>query len=402
MLGGINLSYSEFTQIFIIVLFIYFMIKNNEGIDKKLILSSLLLLIIILFGLMQLVYGDFSNVQIMPIGKSWDQYVLFGIDSRVSPSFSKMNIERLIRIIIFIVTIICLSVYIIKYDLKFRKSFIVAGWILLIVGIIDILTKYIIGENIISRFSSFFFGYVPSQSFAVGEIGLFKVQGFFKETSHYTRACLPIIIVLLFSPIKTKYDQILEWGLIVILSVSGSFTGISIVIYWFIVRIIRILYKFKCKINKRYVLIFIAGLIILITIIIFFGSEIIKSEAINYYIKRINNLFGVTENKFTSENVRLISITSAMDIFFKYPIFGIGIGSTDSHGFIPTILVNIGIIGSISYVIYIFLFIKKINIKDKILYKSLSLFPLLWFIGNIEMIYDTMIITMILSLLQDR
>ena len=65
---------------------------------------------------------------------------------------------------------------------------------------------------------------------------------------------------------------------------------------------------------------------------------------VEYYLSRFYALLGAVPS-VGSEQIRLMSITYSYNLFFKYPLFGIGIGSSTAHGFMPNLLANMGIIG---------------------------------------------------------
>jgi len=95
-----------------------------------------------------------------------------------------------------------------------------------------------------------------------------------------------------------------------------------------------------------------------------------------------------------SESIRLLSITTSLEFLSRNPFFGIGIGSTNAHGFIPSMLSNIGILGFIAWLLF---FSDALNIKKK------SYFPLtMWIIlamltGDIGWLYNGMGIAMLIG-----
>jgi len=88
-------------------------------------------------------------------------------------------------------------------------------------------------------------------------------------------------------------------------------------------------------------------LVVIVIILLVVGIVQILSynfPIIDYYLIRFYGLLGIVPS-VGSESIRSMSITYSYKLFFKYPLFGIGIGSSMAHGFIPNLLANIGIVG---------------------------------------------------------
>ena len=55
-----------------------------------------------------------------------------------------------------------------------------------------------------------------------------------------------------------------------------------------------------------------------------------------------------------SETSRLYSVSIALNAFKNNILFGIGLGSLDVHGFIPSLVSNIGLVGCLFFVLLLF------------------------------------------------
>ncbi|MBO1909711.1 hypothetical protein J4G37_33570, partial [Microvirga sp. 3-52] len=49
----------------------------------------------------------------------------------------------------------------------------------------------------------------------------------------------------------------------------------------------------------------------------------------------------------SSDGVRMLTLENGLDLFQHNPLIGVGFGTTSINGFIPSLLVNVGIIGTI-------------------------------------------------------
>lgn len=141
---------------------------------------------------------------------------------------------------------------------------------------------------------------------------------------------------------------------------------------------------------------------LLIIVIFILGMVVIQILAnsfsiIDYYVSRFYGLLGIGPS-IGSEPIRLMSINYSFELFAEHPFFGIGLGSSITHGFIPNLLANMGIIGFFSWIVFSF---DVFNIDYSKLRNFIVIFILFFimvFTGDIGWTYNMLGIAMLVGL----
>lgn len=386
-LSGEDILYSEFS-IVILCIFGFFYISNND-VNKNISRQSLFLItmlgIFIGIGFLNLINLS-NNVYILPVGGSWDR-IFFGTESLKIAFFGQSNILRLIRLILFL-----LCYYILEKFLKGNignvqniKYFIVKSSVFMaFIGLIEQVTLKITSSNVVMEISKSILGIADSQlTWNVERAGMPVLQAFSLEPGHYAQSFLPGILILFTSNLfSEKYKTWCYMLFAYIIFSTGSFAGVAIIV------LMSIIYIFN---SKKMVLRKILSFSLFFVLISIFIS-IKKPILLEYFSMRIGAILFGTESIGTSDGVRVLSINTAKNLIKDNPILGLGLGTTDILGFLPSILINLGFLGAIIW--FIFCLKGFGNNKSKNIYILFMLLPIYYYVGGIRNLYalDTILI----------
>lgn len=390
-IGALYLAYEEVLTLFFLTT--WFLNTGFSHIDKKALLKGIILINVSIIGIYLLITFPKSNTMVMPIGDSWDSYYA-GITQMKPLAFSSNNSERVFRLILFVM--IGLSV---KNILKPNQNLILKALIYftaaqVAIGYLDLFSKLLLNRPVIQNFTSMIFGVEFSQNQnLVFRAGLPTIQGLMQEPSHFAYSFIPGLSVLALNKNKNLTLIIIEFLSIVILFLSGSFAGFSIILYWFLLHA----YKFVMSSKLGKILSFLLIIVIFILGIVVIQILANSFPIIDYYVNRLYGLLGIGPS-IGSESIRLMSINYSFKWFAKHPFFGIGLGSSYAHGFIANFLANMGIIGFFSWIAFSF---DAFNIDYKKLRNLIVIFILFFimvFTGDIGWTYNMMGTAMLVGL----
>jgi len=390
-IGSLYLSYEEVLTLFFLTA--WFLNNGFTHIDKKVFLKGIILINVSLIGIYLLITFPKSNTMVMPIGGNWDAYYA-GINQMKPLAFSSNNSERVFRLILFVM--IGLSV---KNILKSNMNLILKAFIYFtaaqaLIGYFDLFSKLLLNAPVIQNFTSVIFGVETSQNLnLLFRAGLPTIQGLMKEPGHFAQSFIPGLTLLALSKNKNLALITIEFLSIVILFLSGSFAGFSIILLWFLLHA----YKFVISSRLGKILSFLLIIVMFILGIVVIQILANSFSIIDYYVSRFYGLLGIGPS-IGSETIRLMSINYSFELFAKYPFFGIGLGSSVAHGFIPNLLANMGIIGFFSWIVFSFdVFNIEYN-KFKNFIVIFILFFIMAFTGDIGWAYNMMGIAILLGL----
>ena len=386
---GIQLRLSEFFSLIIVFLGLFGLLQSKLKIDQGSFLLGTLYISIVLIGFCVLTLRPSDTWIYSSIG-DWDSLVLYGQDNQVLLQFSSENTKRFIRIIVFVCELIFVkSLFKKKQSLKntLEQTILICSAIQVLLGFSDLILSTTSLNWLFPQIRFFLLGIGnDSPIFRYGGIG---ICGLMAEPSHFAHSFVPGLIVLIFKKQKLVKHWILEIGIIIILILSTSFLGFGLVVFWLISILIERLKQVLSKINLIYLAIFSGGLLAF-----FISIKIFERGIISYYVGRVLSLIGKGQ-VIGSENIRLFSNTNMIKHIVKYPFWGVGLGSTVGHGFIIPFLANVGIIGFISW----FLFVKNtLFFNCKLNWRLLSLLAiLLVFVGDIGWAFNENGIVLLIS-----
>ncbi|MGE6553753.1 hypothetical protein [Exiguobacterium artemiae] len=390
-IGSFQLEYSELLMIIIVVLGFSSFKNGKVPILSWLVFLGLMMSIVL--GYFSLIFSQ-ENSLVLAEGGSWDQ-VVWGNQFLTEATFTASNIMKLLRILVFILLFWIIDMLLSQknYIINELKIFTVnAGVVFAGIALIEQITKTILKSTVFLDVTTSIFGVAASQvtkNFERG--GLFALQGMTFEPSVFALSFLPPILLLLTS---SNFKEIKKFSIlslfIYVIICSGSFGGFALVAFFVGV------YLFS---NKKLIFMKIfcfSGLIILMVIIIKFVP--IFNEIFSYYFERIFSF--VNSTGLGSETSRLYSVSIALNAFKNNILFGIGLGSLDVHGFIPSLVSNIGLVGCLFFVLL--LFKGSSNSKPKNILLFLYMLPFLYLTGSLRLIYSMHIMILFLLVFREH
>lgn len=330
--SSMQVDYSQMILILAVISGILIFHKKIK-VRKSLVINILFLLFSCICGLVMLKIFP-VDFRVMPVNGSWDLQ-FHGINQKEFPTLGIYNLYKFVMLFFFVLFVIFFNTFASYRSIeRLIHNFIKFGKFNIWYCYFELFYKSIFKNNLISNIVVAIFGSSGvSQVEQVLTRGQFTVlQGFTKEPGHLAYAIFIFLILLLLSDNEKNTTKIGYYiSSCIILYFSSSFAGFGFIIVTFFIFLLGI------KNNKVRIpaVVLILGLLVIL----------IPKINITYYITRFNSL--ITQSNFIgSEGVRLNSIFQTYNAFFSRPFFGIGIGSTNCHGFFPAILANIGIVGT--------------------------------------------------------
>ena len=411
-LGNVVITFS---QILSVVIFLFYSLNFSKDFKRmiierdKRILIILIFFIVIIFNITKLFLFS-KSVMVMP-----NSIADVKVSEVVQAEFTMDTIQKSISLFMFIIVTTFTS-YIIDEELwnKIKKRYISFGRFMIIYCLFEFLYNNIVSNNNLIKFVTFIFGDTGSQyTRLVKRGGIFCIQGFNKEPSHVAIAFLILQVIILLSKDLASVKKTLHSVLIVsIMIFSGAFTGalcavISVIIYIVTLKKIQMI---NC----------IVGIGILFLILLGIGISV-KNSLLQYYLMRVGNFLGILKYAYPamnkndallkvqniqyyfsnggnsgSEYIRLSSILYNLDLFYQNILLGVGLGATNAQGMIPSILANIGIIGSFLWSKVIFYGKSIKGITNKLI--LIIIIGSLFFIGDIGWLFNISIIMLVYSI----
>lgn len=386
-IGNFYVSYTEFLLVLTFGLSLFFL--RNIKVNYIKIFSFVSLIVVILIGWLKL-NNVFSDIKVLPIGGSWDA-LYWGENTNLL--FSEINLVGITGVMRLFVLIMIFTITIVLIDFvknnpslrkKLIKSVVHFGVFIALFCVFEQIYK-IITTNDLFILKWLFNDYNhPGRYFSRG--GLPALQGFTMEPSHLVRGLIvSLILILFFNYWSKKRKIVLNSLFLYILIFSGSASGIVIAgVFLFFLAYLKLPLRLFTAISIVFLV--VSGFLIAIFIDIPFVS---------YYIDRFSFFVGNTSS-IGSEGVRTLSIKSVMNVFFENPLFGRGFGITNAHGFIPSILSNVGILGVI---FWFFSFVPIIKLNLKLLIAFFLFANVYWYLYDLALFYsvELIIVSVIIS-----
>ena len=353
-IGSFSLTYRAFLSVFTFFLSLAVIIFDHIF-DKKILLAGGCLCLCVLFGYVSLSLFPYTYGIIHDISQ-WDNYVA-GIQSMdYNPKFA-FDFETVFKIIHFpVVLSVAYKVYSSNLSKeKFLKSLLNISNYILLYSIIEFIA--------IKGFSVPISKYILIPIFGESKstfIYTDRLQGLFKETSHYAGALfiwgvLNIFQMRILSEKINKGQRtkkrtcLIRFILILILILSStSFVGI---LYLFL-----LLFAFALwVVNLNAAIVFsCAGCLALVGLLMFSSRSIMMFIGLSDLYNRIERLqksiallINGEIGLYSSEGARFTSIFSMLNILSSRPLLGVGAGITDAHSTLFATLGNLGLVGTL-------------------------------------------------------
>ena len=375
-IGGQLISYTEILMALAILMGIPLIKK--EKIYFKSLFTVIALLLSILIGYI-LVENLLIESLILPIGGSWDRY-LWGEELLTVATFNFSHIKSFVRLLIFFALYYVLDKHVFKNEERsdeLKKFIVNSGLFFAFICVIEQITK-VFGSSVFLDISRSFFGKGGSQiEFVFERAGVFALQGLTAEPSHLVLSYIPVVLVLMTSNIISDKKKL--FTLLVVLYVflsSGSFGGFALS------GLFILMYIFSSS-NRLFIKAALMGTILSGVTILVINSPKLSLLFEYYYARAVLTL---NYGGIGTGSARLNSISVGFENFKENPLLGVGFGTTDIHGFIPSLLVSFGLIGTMIWVLIVFKGFEASKLANKRF--LIILIPFMFMIGSVSMIYS--------------
>lgn len=373
-IGSTEVGYSFIYNLFLFVYLIVFFAKKR--IQKSLFYQGLVLILSILIGNFLLIIFP-TLVRTANINISWDEKVIkpdLVFETIHATSFNILNIFYAINYVLLFFAILIVFRRD-KYKLIISSMNRLVN-VILSIGIIEVIIKYIFKSDIYNAFLNFIFGISSSTYLKITNRGNgFLLQGFTQESSHYVYV-LFILFFLTFSSFVLSRKKNDLYKILIIIFLLATSMSFSSLIYMIAILNIIMLWIFRRSNSQRKIFVatfqIILFILLLFIIINILPPFINKLDVTGFWGRRITSLFEeismVTSGNWKysstslewSNRVRILSIYENLRIFLIRPVFGFGLGSVTSHSSTSMLLSGAGIISVFLWIRFNFLF-KKIK-----------------------------------------
>lgn len=353
LIGDREISYSDVALLITTVIAI-FVIFSRKQTRKSATLVAVTFVVITLLGMLLCTLIP-PKTTIVSYGTSWEN-LLYGLSAKTIPSITIQSYLMFFKLICFL--LIALAAISIKPQKNTIMQMSTPALFLLRVHIcyalIEIVTKNILRTNAVTEIRNALFGVGSSTCTELLMRGASSaIYGMTKEPSHLsTVMCLFIIICILLDVVKRERVWILLAMLVMLFSMS-----FSTLMYLACIGILYIAIN-RIRVSKRTLLFSALGVCAVVFIIWYVLSRN------QYYLERVTGLVEdlslifsggrVSQGGITSSFARMYSLTDTFMSFIHRPLLGIGIGTAYCHSGVVAILANIGIIGFIMWLRFLF------------------------------------------------
>ncbi len=344
------------------VLSCYFIIKGEF--DKKILCFGVLLLLIDIIAIALTIVFPYSGGWISHVSM-WDSYVVGNADKtyNFSVNFSVFKAAYDIVKITLILSVVKRLMPKKQSWLKFLDIIDKAIIGVIAYAFIEVVLKKVFKFDVIGKVLIRIFG---DASGTFTDIN--RLQGLYKEASHYALYLFFMALFLMFNLISkkgnlTKRQLVIEYlklaAIVVIMVASTSFSALILLP---IILIFFVWYIVRPKEKLVWVLCFIS--IVSIGGALLSNGTMMESLGLTGISDKFNSLLnaittlvsGRSIAEYSSSGARITSIAEMIKLFFARPIFGIGLGVTDAHTTFFSVLASVGIVGTIIWIAIILSF----------------------------------------------
>ncbi|MGG7198604.1 hypothetical protein ACQPUI_18045 [Clostridium butyricum] len=370
-ISSITISYRTICELLLSINCIYIFLRNllASKIKRNIFKKFSILNITIIIGILLLLIIP-PSLYTGNINVSWDEMLTGGMQFE-KIHYTNFVLNEFIQMFMFLISSLTMFCLFEKEDYKeLIIKFTNCIKIMLIIGLLEVIIKDVFKCNLYNEFCNFFFGISEASITKLTQRGngMYSLQGFTKEPSHYAYAILISMIVLFARNITTNKDK--KW---ILLSISLSllmmaFSTVLFLSCFMVLLLIYWLYKSNgkhVKTIKMFFLLFI-GISIIFFVFINLSRIFDGLSTSSFFERRIKSLIEeiqlvVSGNWIYSNNslewsnrVRILSVFETLKLIIYRPIFGLGIASITCHGSTAMLLSSIGILGTYLWISFTF------------------------------------------------
>lgn len=341
--GSLEIGYSFVVSFLLFLLCLVYLFCNGKFSGKLLALGFLLCL----SALIGVVHSALEPYRYGVVQNSWDYFVM-GLEELTDSPVRSLSFSTVFGIVRFPVILAVLYVIYRKED-GFRALNVIGmltnGFIAY--GFLEIFFRFLLRIDLTTLFLNPFFGEAyPTLA------GTERLQGLFKEPSHYAQGLLYLCVLSLFS-IRVERDERKRLAahcrlfcLLALLLLSTSFSAL-----FYAVAVVA-LYPCVCRGVKARYIVGIGACLVLVALLLCTNGGFMRMLGLESLYERIDRTFRTFGALFagergtpSSEGARFTSIYYMIEIVLHRPLFGIGIGITDAHSTVFAVLANFGLVG---------------------------------------------------------
>lgn len=356
-IGNSSIAYNTLFSLVLLVLSV--ILIYYKKFNKKILVYGILLYLSVFLGYVLFVIIPYKGGMIQSL-ELWDGYIRGELPLVYEPSLPHKLFNWIISVI-RMPLILSVASYILNKSFMRRMSekIYALSNLILIYGFIELITKKLLKSTICNIFVTYFFGDIGEN----GSVG--RLNGFTKEPSQYALVLFIFsLFILIEYRFRTKNDKTIKnkdlisvliaykiiWIKLGLIYTLMLFSGSIISYYLFCISFCCFLYQIDIrKLDKCIIKPLLIFIVILILLVVIFGLPSALQSRIDRILNVIKTIYSGQKYQSyeTSEGARLVSISEMVKCFINRPLFGVGLGVTDAHSTIFSVLANFGIVGSI-------------------------------------------------------
>lgn len=369
-IGDSSISYNIFSEIVMVSLSLLTLLSGNALKTDFAIIYTVIATAIGVISLLAFPLHKLIVVGGTLIDRYWD-----GWSELSYPSFGVSSARSLIHYLVFLISLYTL------FNLFERKNLLklinlVSKWSLLnlVVGCVEFALKNAFHSNVLTELVSTVFGY-NSDVFMDMELRgfLYRLSGFTTEASHFSYTLFLTSLIFFANYCLTSKGK---WKVILSIILNVTTMAFSCLLYVIAFCFIYILVKNKENNaigNRTIKIVAFATMFCVLALLLYNTSSFQNSyvgqrlqEVFNDQLLRID-ILNVRNFTYTSSRIRIISILTTLKLVAYRPLFGIGIGTTSSHGSFAAIVAGLGVVGTFLWLKALFYNngVKKFDIYKK-------------------------------------
>lgn len=397
-IGNSEVSYRTICELLLFLTSILMLFKVK--IQRSNFNNNFIFIIICILGILRIIIQP-SKILASNINVSWDDFLSSGMVFE-NIHFVPFILSEFCTMFMLIISImITYSIYTYKELSEFVIRFCKWSKLMLVIGCVEAVVKYVFKSNLYNLLCNFIFGVSSSTYNTIVSRGSgIVLQGLTKESSHYMYV-LFIIIAAIFFEYKSRGKHNDKLWIIIAFVLEVMAMSFSAILFGMGILIICYFYWIRSSNTNQYkilkqILLFVLTLIV-ICIIISASTTLVNNLSINsenFWSRRIVSFFEeiklilsgdwktATTSLEWSNRSRLLSVFETLKLIIYRPLFGFGIGAVTSHGSSSMMLSGAGILGTLYWIKSVF-YAKIQGFNDKCILNSEYLaVVLVWFMIN--------------------
>lgn len=308
-----------------------------------------------------------SDVLVAAGSNTWDE-IMFENSLPDHPKVTSHGLKQTIKYLLFALVIIYIYTNWQQKDyVKFMKRIVKVCHAYIYLGVFEFVCKNIMGLNKLwGEVMLGFWGETESTIFEGRERGgLFELNMFTRETSHYAYLLFIICLILLSYNYLKRKKNLIDLPIIIALILMIISTSFSVVLFFpgfFAVFFLHRWYVVKphnAKYEKIYLSVFCFLILSYLTIILTLGNDSFVGQRLDILYTKWDLLLSSDWRGISigdgSTQVRIVSIIQTILAFVERPLFGFSLTTVNSHGSTATFLASVGLIGFVCWIYYFFI-----------------------------------------------